>query len=41
MQGGYVGRLLRVDLSAGKTWDDPLPADEVLRQYIGASTFDY
>ncbi|HIE51718.1 MAG TPA: aldehyde ferredoxin oxidoreductase [Armatimonadetes bacterium] len=36
MPHGYHGRILRVDLSAGKTWTEELP--EVLyRRYLGAS----
>jgi aldehyde:ferredoxin oxidoreductase len=37
MPGGYVGKLLRVDLSAGTAVPEPLPPDNVLRRYIGAA----
>jgi aldehyde:ferredoxin oxidoreductase len=35
MLGGYVGKLLRVDLSAGTITEEPLPSDDILRKYIG------
>jgi aldehyde:ferredoxin oxidoreductase len=35
MLGGYVGKLLRVDLSAGTISEEPLPSDDILRKYIG------
>jgi len=35
MKGGYMGKILRVDLSAGTISEDGLPSDEILRQYIG------
>ncbi len=34
-RGGYVGRILRVDLSREAVWYEPLPDDEVLRAFIG------
>jgi len=33
---GYMGRILRVDLSAGKLWDEPLN-EEYVRDYVGGS----
>ncbi|RPI82738.1 MAG: aldehyde ferredoxin oxidoreductase, partial [Chloroflexi bacterium] len=33
---GYLGKILRVDLSAGKSWDEPLREDYG-REYIGGS----
>ena len=35
MQGGYAGKLLRVDLSSGKISEEPLPDNETLRKYVG------
>src|SRR3972149_5007098 len=35
MMGGYVGKLLRVDLSSGSIREEPLPSDDILRKYIG------
>lgn len=35
MQGGFMGKLLRVDLSAGTTATTPLPDETVLRKYMG------
>ncbi|MBI2864926.1 MAG: hypothetical protein HYX94_10250 [Chloroflexi bacterium] len=35
MIGGYMGKLLRVDLSGGRIIEQPLPPESVLRQYIG------
>ena len=34
-KGGYMGKILRVDLSTGKISDEDLPSDDVLRKYIG------
>ncbi len=34
MPGGYLGKVLWVDLSAGKTWDEALP-EKMYRDYIG------
>ena len=33
---GYVGRILRVDLDAGKLWDEPLN-EEYARAFVGGS----
>lgn len=33
---GYIGKLLRVDLSAGKTWDEPLN-EAYIRAFVGGS----
>ncbi len=33
---GYLGRILRVDLSRSKVWDEPLN-DDYARQYVGGS----
>ena len=33
---GYLGRILRVDLTAGRVWDEPLNA-EYARQFVGGS----
>ncbi len=35
MAGGYIGRILRVDLTNGILRDEPLPPENVLRKYIG------
>ena len=35
MNGGYMGKLLSVDLSSGKTNELDLPSERVLRRYIG------
>ena len=35
MAGGYIGRILRVDLTSGSLRDEPLPPENVLRKYIG------
>lgn len=32
-----MGKLLRVDLSTGAAWEDPLPPEAVLRQFIGGA----
>lgn len=34
-KGGYMGKVLKVDLSTQKTEDVELPSDKVLRNYIG------
>ena len=34
LPGGYAGKLLRVDLTAGRTWTEPWGA-EVMREYLG------
>ena len=33
---GFMGKILRVDLSEGKTWDEELPADKA-RKYLGGA----
>lgn len=35
MLGGYMGKLLRVDLSAGTCKTEPLPDEAVMRKYVG------
>lgn len=35
MVGGYIGRLLRVDLTKGSISEESLPSEDVLRKYIG------
>jgi aldehyde:ferredoxin oxidoreductase len=35
MIGGYAGKILRVDLTTEKTWDERLPEESVLRKFIG------
>lgn len=35
MLGGYVGRILRVDLTHGSVSDEPLPPEGVLRKFVG------
>lgn len=37
MVTGYVDRILRVDLSARRTWTEPLPPEDVLRKYVGGT----
>lgn len=34
-KGGYMGKILMVDLSSGKISEADLPSDDVLRKYIG------
>lgn len=34
-KGGYIGKILRVDLSTGKIGEEGLPGNDVLRKYIG------
>lgn len=34
-KGGYMGKILRVDLSTGRISDEALPGDDVLRKYVG------
>ncbi len=34
-KGGYDGRILRVDLSRGTIWFEPLPDDNILKLFIG------
>jgi len=35
MQGGYIGKILRVDLTSGAISREDLPAEDILRKYIG------
>jgi aldehyde:ferredoxin oxidoreductase len=35
MKGGYCGKILRVDLTAQKITEAPIPGDDVLRKYLG------
>jgi aldehyde:ferredoxin oxidoreductase len=35
MNKGYCGKILRIDLTRKKIWDEPLPDERVLREYIG------
>lgn len=35
VKGGYMGKVLRVDLDSGVISDEPLPGDDVLRKYVG------
>ncbi|MEM2733005.1 MAG: aldehyde ferredoxin oxidoreductase N-terminal domain-containing protein, partial [Nitrososphaerota archaeon] len=35
IKGGYVGKILRVDLTKEKIWYEPLPDDEILRKFVG------
>jgi len=35
MSGGYIGKLLRVDLTTGTITAEFLPPDNILRQYLG------
>src|SRR5712692_4636172 len=35
LPGGYMGKLLRVDLSAGRCWDVNLPEEPLLRKLWG------
>ena len=37
MMGGYVGKLLRVDLSKEEIAETSLPEEKILRQYIGGT----
>jgi aldehyde:ferredoxin oxidoreductase len=34
-KGGYVGQILRVDLTSGKLFEEPLPDTSILRKYLG------
>ena len=36
MPYGYNGRVLRVDLTTGRTWSEEIP-ESVYRQYLGGS----
>ncbi|MBI4767055.1 MAG: aldehyde ferredoxin oxidoreductase family protein [Deltaproteobacteria bacterium] len=33
---GFMGKILRVDLTAGKVWDEPIPVD-LARQFLGGA----
>ncbi|MEM4865902.1 MAG: aldehyde ferredoxin oxidoreductase N-terminal domain-containing protein, partial [Acidilobaceae archaeon] len=33
--GGYMGKVLKVNLTEGKTYIEPLPDEEVLKMWIG------
>ncbi|MBI5967055.1 MAG: hypothetical protein HY882_04250, partial [Deltaproteobacteria bacterium] len=35
MKGGYMGKILRVNLSTAKIGEEDLPGDDILRRYIG------
>ena len=35
LPGGYMGRILRLDLTTGSTRDENLPEEPVLRKFIG------
>jgi len=35
IKGGYVGKILRVDLTTETIKDEPLPSEDVLRKFIG------
>ena len=35
MLGGYMGRILRVDLTRGKISEQDLPQENTLRKYLG------
>lgn len=35
MRGGYVGRILRVDLTSGQISEEGLPDEDIMRKYIG------
>ena len=35
--GGYMGRILRVDLSKSEFSEEQLASEEVLRQYVGGT----
>ena len=34
-EGGYMGKILKVDLSTGETGEVGLPSDDVLKKYVG------
>jgi aldehyde:ferredoxin oxidoreductase len=36
-RGGYVGKILRVDLTKGAITTEGLPKEKILRQYVGAT----
>ncbi|MDH3446191.1 MAG: hypothetical protein OEN50_19880, partial [Deltaproteobacteria bacterium] len=35
LPGGYMGKILRVDLTTGSMKDENLPEEPVLKKYIG------
>lgn len=35
LKSGYAGKILRVDLTKGKTTDEALPSEDVLKKYLG------
>ncbi len=35
MRGGYIGKILRVDLTNGAITKEDLPAEDILRKYVG------
>ena len=37
MANGYAPQILRVDLTAQRTWTEPLPGADVLRKYVGGT----
>lgn len=37
IKGGYMGKVLRVDLTKGEIRDEKLPGEDVLRKYIGGT----
>jgi aldehyde:ferredoxin oxidoreductase len=37
IRGGYVGKILRVDLTKGSITTEDLPKEKILRQYVGAT----
>jgi aldehyde:ferredoxin oxidoreductase len=39
LPGGYMGKILRVDLTTGKFTDENLPEEPVLRKFIGGQAF--
>jgi aldehyde:ferredoxin oxidoreductase len=39
LPGGYMGKILRVDLSAGELIDLHLPEESILRKYWGGQLF--
>lgn len=37
IKGGYMGKILRVDLTKGTVADEALPSEDVLRKYVGGT----
>ena len=35
IKGGYRGKVLRVNLTDGNITTDPLPDEQIMRQYVG------